>query len=509
MLSLSSEDSPIQSTSKGFPNQTLLCLLAILLLGVILRLIHLDMVLWGDEVATWAFSRRQPLVEMLAYSLNDPTPPLYYILMHFFIRLLGVSKEMLRLPSVFLGVALLPVVYWSVRVASFQKIDALLATLLVATSSMLIYYSQEARAYALLAFLGVLSVGMLFHSLQSPRWWKDLLYAIVLLLFVTTSYYGLALAAAEMICLLIYRSWKTFFAGVVALALTGGLIAYQTLANTFSWGAAGRPVDLSAVLSLVNTLTVGTIGMRSLSVMANGPMLAFPIEPVNIILGIVGIFLYIGIAIAGARSYRQLQADQRKSFIILLVCIVIPLGLALLAGSPLSPRPQWLLRGLIFIWPIFIMATTISMKFSHWRPVFVLGILVLNAFSLYPYYTTYIRWSDQPMFDALNQITTADDLIVSDPWYMYNVVDYYYDGPAPMVGYFGDKGWLDVMAMTKSNQFEPIWLKEMPHTKNNIYVYYHRGGLRWLDSFPDNRVYTYDDQRRVWREIDRASGEWK
>ncbi|OGO36565.1 MAG: hypothetical protein A2W35_02125 [Chloroflexi bacterium RBG_16_57_11] len=509
MLTLSSENNPEDRALEDHPNRTFWYLLAILLLGLILRLIRLDTVLWGDEVATWAFARRHPLVEMLVYSLHDPTPPLYYILMHFIIPLLGASIVMLRLPSVLLGVALIPVVYWSMRQASFNKIDALVATLLAAMSSVLIYYSQEARAYALLAFLGTLSVGMLYYRFRNPGWCNDLLYGLVLLLLVTTSYYGLALAAAEMICLVIYRVWKTLFAGMVALALTGGLIAYQSLANSFAWGAAGRAIDLNAILSFLNTLTIGTIGMRTLTVMANGQLLAFPIEPFNTILAIVGFFLYMGIVFVGVRSYRRLQAEQRKSLIVLLACIAIPVGLALLAGSPLSPRPQWLLRGLIFIWPLFLMATVISLKFSRWRPAFVLGILALNAFSLYPYYTTYIRWLDQPMFDTLNQITTADDLIVSDPWYMYNVIDYYYDGPAPMVGSYGEEGWLDAIAMTKSNRYEPIRLKETPHPKNNIYVYYRRGGLKWLDSFPNNRVFTFDDQRRVWREIDPASGEWK
>lgn len=484
-------------------------LIAIILVGLALRLVRLDMVLWGDEVASWAFARRQPFSEMLSYALQDPTPPVFYIILHFLIPLIGDSAVALRFPSLLAGVAILPVIYWCMRQASFSKTDALLAAFLAATSSVLIYYSQEARAYSMLVLWATLSIGLLHRCLHSSSWRVNILYGLVLLLLSTTSYYGLVFAVGEALCLLIYRRWRSLIVSVVVILLAGGLIVSLYWGNSLNLGASGRTADLNAILSLINTLTVGTIGMRVLDVMANGPKLAFPIGWMNGLLEIAGLLLFVFIFYFGVRNYRHYGSGQKQFLYILLFCLTIPIGISLLLGSPLSPRPQWLLRGLLTIWPLFFMITVISIKHTAWRPILILGILILNGFSLATYYSTYIRFNDQPMFDSLSQVVTASDLIVVDPWYMYDVVDYYYDGPAPMLGYSDVEGWLDVGAMSRTNEVGLIHLEEKPKTQGDIYVYYRRGSIAWANIFPSTLIFTFDDPNLVWREIDHTTGEWK
>lgn len=141
----------------------------ILGIGLALRLaVHLNGPLSFDEVCSWAFARRAPFIHMWKVALSDPTPPLYYAVLHFTMRFLGDAPALMRIPSMVFGMLILPLVYWCMRQGSFRKEDSLYAVLLVSVSSMLIYYSQELRAYSMLAFLGVLSLGLLLRCLKNP-----------------------------------------------------------------------------------------------------------------------------------------------------------------------------------------------------------------------------------------------------------------------------------------------------------------------------------------------------
>jgi uncharacterized membrane protein len=112
--------------------------------------------LWLDEGYTVAFTGL-PFRKMMAYiATRDVHPPLYYILIKIW-RNLGDSEVLLRLPSVVFGVAAVAYM-WSMVEEHWGAAAATASSLLLATSEMAIYYSQEARMYSLLLLLTVLSL---------------------------------------------------------------------------------------------------------------------------------------------------------------------------------------------------------------------------------------------------------------------------------------------------------------------------------------------------------------
>ena len=69
--------------------QRILSLFGILLLAVALRLIAIDgRGLWTDEVFSFDFARLSPIAIMTA-AANDVHPPLYFLLLHFWMELFG------------------------------------------------------------------------------------------------------------------------------------------------------------------------------------------------------------------------------------------------------------------------------------------------------------------------------------------------------------------------------------------------------------------------------------
>ena len=195
-------------------------LLIITVVGLLLRIINLGEPLWVDEVCSWSFARRMPFAHMWHVALSDPTPPLYYSILHFVIRFAGENPAIMRLPSVFFGTLMIPVIYWTMREGRFSRSDSLYAALICSVSSMLIFYSQELRAYILLAFCGVLSTGLLFRCLRDYSMANLLLYSVSILILSFTHRYAFLLIFAQMTALIITKNWKIFKVSCAACLLT-------------------------------------------------------------------------------------------------------------------------------------------------------------------------------------------------------------------------------------------------------------------------------------------------
>ena len=100
------------------------------------------------------------------------TPPLHYGLAWLSLKLGGDDTELVRLPSLIFGTALVPLVYaWTRRVG--DSFAALLAALLITLSPFAIWYADEARAYATMMFLVALSTLALLRALDGRGrvWW--------------------------------------------------------------------------------------------------------------------------------------------------------------------------------------------------------------------------------------------------------------------------------------------------------------------------------------------------
>lgn len=131
----------------------------VLLLAFGLRLIYLNQSLWLDEgIEWWAVTTFNLKQLLFGFMSGDFNPLAHYLLMWFWVRVFGDSEISLRMPSVLFGMGTVWFIY---KIANLTRPDlarqgqafANLAAGLAAVNSLLIYYSQEARAYAMAAFL--------------------------------------------------------------------------------------------------------------------------------------------------------------------------------------------------------------------------------------------------------------------------------------------------------------------------------------------------------------------
>ncbi|MBI2066195.1 glycosyltransferase family 39 protein [Candidatus Woesebacteria bacterium] len=126
-------------------------ILVILLLALALRMVSINQSLWLDEGTSAILARDFSLERILTeFSPGDFHPPLYYLFLKVWAGIFGSSEVGLRSFSLLAGLATVYVVYLIGKRLLDRK-AGLLAALFLATSGLHLYYSQEARMYALSA----------------------------------------------------------------------------------------------------------------------------------------------------------------------------------------------------------------------------------------------------------------------------------------------------------------------------------------------------------------------
>ncbi len=211
-------------------------LLAIVGAGTLLRSLRLDwQPLWWDEGYSVYFAT-EPVARMLWLTARDIHPPLYYALLHFWIGFIGGAQpEAARLLSVFLAALALPLQYGLARALfPYNRRPALLALLLLATSPIHLYYSQELRMYGLAVTLGLAASLLLwrfvqqFDAAEAPavRTWNWALYAGAYLLTGLAALYTLYYAA---LLLVAHAVWAVIHLRRHARGLAALLGAYALM----------------------------------------------------------------------------------------------------------------------------------------------------------------------------------------------------------------------------------------------------------------------------------------
>lgn len=149
-------------------------LLVFLLIAAGLRVWNLDtQSIWFDEGYSWYAASQPTLLQTVAGDLTNP--PLYYLLLHVWIRLIGDSEFGLRSLSLLQGILLLAVMGMAAR-RWFGVSAATLTVALGAFAPLLWWASQEARMYNTLA-LAVLSAMIGFSDILTAErpshrsWW--------------------------------------------------------------------------------------------------------------------------------------------------------------------------------------------------------------------------------------------------------------------------------------------------------------------------------------------------
>jgi Dolichyl-phosphate-mannose-protein mannosyltransferase len=198
--------------------------------GGALRFLTLSQSVWFDEAVTVRDVSGSFAHMLGSVGHTELSPPFYFACLWLWRHLFGSTTVDLRALSALAGTLMIPVAFVAAK-RIFGSRTGIVAAALVASSSMLLYYSQELRAYALLALLCGLGFLAFLDALEDrgraalPRW-----AALSLLAFATQYYAWLAVGPEALILLVQARRGRIGLRGPLVAVGTVGAGAVALLA---------------------------------------------------------------------------------------------------------------------------------------------------------------------------------------------------------------------------------------------------------------------------------------
>lgn len=450
----------------------------ILLLAWALRVYQLGaQSLWTDEGYSVHLAG-QSLSVILTDIVSDHSP-LYYLILHVWMRLAGQGEFAVRFVSVFCGLVVVALTY-AVGRRIFNRRAAILVTVfLTAITPLQVYYAQEARVHILVVALGLASVYLLLRNLFSARKRVSIrdgvAYALVTAAGLWAFYYFALLILAQNVYVAyrlwqaedrwrLARRWLAAQFGVALLFAPWAVYAAPRVIESFRMRAPAfgfASLDLLAALRLcLETFSVGPTVDPALALVLSLPLAA--------------------LVVIGLLSSRT----RRRAW---LVCwLGVPVLVAWLVNVRFPPfLPRYLLvvtpayyllaaSGLVALLPQQVRHSSHTVRCANvrrqWpRLTFAVGILLLtilvSGFSLDNNYhnPTFARDDYRGVTATIRRNSAADEALVLNAWWQDSMFDYYDSGPltrygVPEPGQLPDRASTEAAIAAVAGQHPAVWL---------------------------------------------------
>lgn len=420
-----------------------------MILGAIARFHQLGTEsLWLDEAITWTMTTKGPGRIVEATALRDVHPPLYYLILDAWVEIAGTSEAALRLPSLIVSLATLPLVYL-LGEELFDRSTGLLAAGLVALSEFHVLYAQEARMYALVGLLAVAST-LFYHRLirDGPDRRTLVAYIATTLLLVYAHLLAWSIVAAHGLHWLgsqahdpgsrwPTRSWaKT--QGILLLAFVPWLVPLARQVTRVSGGFWVSDPELADLWGTVETFA----GTTTLAV------------------------LFGTVALIGLLHRRPARASQDRRWWdrqgVLLFWLVLP-AVAIYAASKLV-QPIYVDKYLIGASPALFLLVARGALTIDQRPVqvaLVATLVVASGVNLVGMYDEHTKEQWRQAADRVQADARPGDVVLLEAPFVQMPFMYYVDQPLDMRGHQGSH-WLldDQPAVEDASQLDAdrIWV---------------------------------------------------
>ncbi len=313
--------------------------------------------LWLDEALSVDIARL-PLQQIPGALVQDGSPPLYYVLLHYWMLVFGQGDFAVRALSGIISTATLPFL-WAAGERAGGRRAAWAALLLGASSPWAIYYATDTRMYSLMALEAILWYLAVRRALEQPSRGRLACVALVTAALMYTHYWDLYLVAVGGLWA-VWRSWtesrtgahvpyaqpgaarKVLWAMVIGVAIWlpwSPVFVFQTLHTGTPWTSPPGPQDLLTVFGYFA---------------GQGPwgeLLTF------LLFGLVGLGLFAKPGPNAASVVMEVRAQPRARFVSLLVAG--PLAVAVLAGMVTGAAFDN--RYIAVVFPLFIVLCALGL----------------------------------------------------------------------------------------------------------------------------------------------------
>lgn len=159
-----------------------------------------------DELFT-IYHAQFDFFNLIHYLQNYNNPPLFEIILHFWMKLFGLSATSVRfLPMLFSSLTVFFI--YRIGIKFFNKRIAILSSALFTLSTINIYFAHDCRVYSLFVLLTTISFYLFFTLLKSKElfsWLSVLLLSLVNLLLIYGHYFGFFVLGLEFLIIILFH----------------------------------------------------------------------------------------------------------------------------------------------------------------------------------------------------------------------------------------------------------------------------------------------------------------
>jgi mannosyltransferase len=277
---------------------------------------------WLDEAYTERLVRMSFWGMLHAIPGSESTPPLYYMLAWLWTRVFGFSEFGLRSLSTLAGILTVPVVY-AVGARLAGRRTGVIAGGLVALAPLMVWFSQEARAYALATLVSTVTVLCFVNFLDGHdrRWLVG--WAVASALGLTTHYFVGFVVAAELVWLLWSCRDDRQVGVAVALVLA---VAIALVPLALAQRGTGH----------VDYISQGSLETRAVQV-AKQLLLGYA-SPLQLLTSVVVVLLILVGSIQPLLARRDARRRALAPLAVGAACVLVPVALALAGVDFLNTR---------------------------------------------------------------------------------------------------------------------------------------------------------------------------
>ena len=345
----------------------------VLAIGVWLRFATTSL-LWLDEALSVNIAKL-PVNQIPSALKRDGAPPLYYLLLHYWIQLFGNSDVAVRSLSGLCSLLALVGLFFLVR-RIWGTETAFVATGLLAASAFATYYATEARMYALVMLLVVALGWMLTLLAERVTAARTFGLAVVAVALLYTHYWSFFLfgALGAWLALMVIRGGRFRRSGVASLIGLGlGALAFLPWVPTFSFQSAhtGTPWAKTPDLQIALTGILHFYDNQGALPTAAGPSLSL-LELLTVALVVLAVF---GIPKGRRRILIDLVGRSKGRFLAWVVFGTLVLGIAGAHVSKSTFVPRY--ASVIFIPLVVLMAVGLQAIGARWLRLSVIALLAV------------------------------------------------------------------------------------------------------------------------------------
>lgn len=392
--------------------------------------------LWVDEAIS-VDQAQMPFGEMLAdMRTTDVHPPLHHAILWVTVRIFGTSEFAVRLPSLLAGVALVPVLFW-VGKTLYDRRTGWIAAILAAIAPFCVWYSQEARMYSQFMLFAAVAIGAQVLAIRRGRWYDWGLYALSTALMCWTQYFAIMPILVQQAAFAwavwsrrqqrarvvdLARGWLLSSLVIAVLLLPMVPVLQGQLEAYGNRGAGLVPSQAGAGSSVIGgTISIYAVGANLiwafLGYHADGPMVQIAaLWPLLMLLGFV-----------------MLGRGRSGPSLLLLGLVAVPMGMLFAVGSLRNDLFELryfsgAVPAMLLLAARVVTATTVRKAAVITAGCVLTAVMVIGLVDQQLNGANPRLYDFKGAFDHIQAGAEPGDIVLFEPDYLAEVVDYYGPG---------------------------------------------------------------------------------